>query len=232
MTTVRDSVTAPVAPPSLVRTATMSTWFASPLPSAGRIRMAARSPPLTSRMADRIESNSASAPIARDRMSDTLGSVVKYFCADARRSASSFRLEICDRNSSLVGSTARCTNVWLRVSTMLNEVVLVRTPGPGALGSSSSRTVEPMRSLSPFSSSMEAMRRSLTNVPFADCRSATTHRFSRAAIVQCRRDAASSSRTTSQPFRRPRAIVCPVLRVTVRPASLPDRTTNSNRMGR
>ena len=184
-------------------------------------------------MADRIESNSPSTLLARDRMSETLCSVVRYFCADASRSASSFRPEPCDRNSSLVGSTARCTSVWLRASTMLSEAVLgVGTPGPGALVSNSSSTAAPMRSLSPVASSVEVIRRSLTNVPFADCRSATTHRFSRAVIVQCRRDAASSSRTTSQPFKRPTTIVCPVLSVTVRPDSFSDRTTNSNRMGR
>ena len=58
LTTVRDSITAPEALPSLVRTATMSTSCRSP--SVGRIRMAARSPPLTSRIAATIESNSAS----------------------------------------------------------------------------------------------------------------------------------------------------------------------------
>ena len=58
-------------------------------------------------------------------------------------------------------------------------------------------------------------------------------RVSRApVIVQCRRDAASSSTTTSQPFSRPSEMVCPVLTATVRPTSLPERTTNSNRMGR
>ena len=50
-------------------------------------------------------------------------------------------------------------------------------------------------------------------------------------IVQCRRDAASSSTTRSQPFSRPSEMLCPVATCTVRPTSLPERTTKSNRMG-
>ena len=79
---------------------------------------------------------------------------------------------------------------------------------------------------------MVAMRFSLTKVPLADCRSATTHALSRPVIVQCRRDAASSSTTTSQPFSRPSEMLCPVATCTVRPTSLPERTTKSNRMGK
>ena len=93
-------------------------------------------------------------------------------------------------------------------------------------------TVEPMRILSVFDNSTVEMRFSLTNVPLADCRSATTTAVSRAVMVQWRRDAASSSTTTSQPFNRPSVMVCPLLTLIVRPSSLPDRTTNSKRMGR
>jgi hypothetical protein len=135
----------------------------------------------------------------------------------------------------LVGSTARDTIVWLRASTRLNDVVLVapsRTGDAMAVASISSITVEPMRILSPRCSSCDAMRVSLTYVPLADCRSDTTQASSRAAIVQCRRDAASSSTTTSQPFKRPNEMVWPVLTATVRPTSFPDRTTNSKRIGR
>ena len=61
--------------PVRVRTATTVTRFSVADVVDGRMRMAARSPLVTSRMADRIESNSASTPVARDRTSDTRCSV-------------------------------------------------------------------------------------------------------------------------------------------------------------
>ena len=83
-----------------------------------------------------------------------------------------------------------------------------------------------------LASSFVAIRRSLRKVPLADCRSVTTHPSSRAVMVQWRRDAASSSTTTSQPLSRPSVMVCPVETAMVRPTSLPARTTNSKRIAR
>ena len=193
-TTVRDSVTAPEACPSLVRTATRSTSAGFLVAHQDRRAIAAGH--FEDRRDDRIEQRFDAGGARQD-----LRHLVQRRQILLRRFEQvRLVLALVDvrQELELVGiDGALHQRVAARFDDAERGGAVAASGVVAALESISSSTVEPIRSLSPLVSSTLVMRFSLTKVPLADCRSATTQ-----ARPRGRRSCSAAATRPRRPPRR------------------------------